>query len=62
MKKLKRWDLDALEKGNWEKWLGAVRYRSEVECTQSTVVGAWGRKINILWNGQWKQFWRNSNA
>ncbi len=21
---------------------------------QNKVIGAWGRKINILWNGQWK--------
>lgn len=22
--------------------------------TQDKVIGAWGRKTNILWNGQWK--------
>ena len=22
--------------------------------TQASVVGAWGRKINIIWMGQWK--------
>ena len=54
MTRLQKWDLDALEKGNWEKWLCTARYRSEVEYTQSSVVGAWGRKINILWLGQWK--------
>ena len=54
MKKLKRWDLDALEKGNWEQWLCIEKYRTRITNTQSAVIGAWGRKINILWSGQWK--------
>ena len=54
MTRFKKWDLDALIKGNWEKWLCTERYRSKVEYTQSAVLGAWGRKTNLLWLGAWK--------
>ena len=54
MSKLKKWDLNAVFKGNWEKWLSIERYRTGITTTQSSVIGAWGRKRNILWLGTWK--------
>ncbi len=54
MDRLKKWDLNALAKGNWDKWLSVHMYRTEVKGTQKTVIGAWGRKRNILWMGSWK--------
>ena len=52
--RLKKWDLDAVIKGNWEQWLSVGRYREEGIRTQIAVVGAWGRKTNLLWLGRWK--------
>ncbi len=54
MSKLKQWDMKALLRGNWEKSLSVVAYRTEKFSTQIRVVGAWGRKINLIWLGQWK--------
>ena len=32
---------------------GKMKIYKELE-TQASVVGAWGRKTNIIWMGQWK--------
>lgn len=54
MGKLRKWDQKVLALGNGVQWLSLARYRTEGEGTQPRVLGAWGRKINLLWLGQWK--------
>lgn len=54
MSKLKQWDQKVLALGNGVQWLSLDRYRGEGEDTQKRVLGAWGRKINLLWLGAWK--------
>tara|TARA_B100000214_G_C23973842_1_gene631617 strand:+ start:5937 stop:6116 length:180 start_codon:yes stop_codon:yes gene_type:complete len=55
MTKLKKWDHRVLSKGNgikWEShrsWFGFFAGK-----TQFNVVGAWGRKVNLLFSGRWK--------
>ncbi len=54
MSKLKQWDRKVLALGNGVQWLSLVRYRTEGKGHQPRVLGAWGRKRNILWLGAWK--------
>ena len=53
--KLKKWDQRVLANGNgivWQTNRSWLRYF--VGETQSDVVGAWGRKANLLFAGRWK--------
>jgi len=56
MTKLKKWDQRVLKKGNGIKWQShrswLYFFRGE---TQLNVVGAWGRKANLLFAGRWKE-------
>ena len=53
--KLKQWDQRVLKQGNGIKW---QNHRSWFgffsKETQLNVVGAWGRKANLLKSGRWK--------
>jgi len=56
MGNLKKWDQRVLRQGNGEKW-ESHRSWFGFFCgrTQKAVIGAWGRKINLLWCGNWKE-------
>jgi hypothetical protein len=54
MNRLERWDRKVLLLGNGVQWLSLAKYRKEKNGTQTKAIGAWGRKINILWLGVWK--------
>ena len=54
MTRLQQWDRTVLLLGNGTQWLSSFRYRTENFCTQKKVIGAWGRKRNLLWLGAWK--------
>ena len=54
LSRLKKWDQKVLTLGNGVKWLNLARYRGRDIKTQGGVLNAWGRKINLLWLGQWK--------
>jgi len=54
MSKLEQWDQKVLALGNGVQWLSLVQYRTEGKGTQKKVIGAWGRKRNIIWLGAWK--------
>ena len=53
--KLKKWDQRVLKNGNGMKW---ESHRSWFGFfagnTQLNVIGAWGRKANLLFTGRWK--------
>ena len=53
--KLKQWDQRVLKNGNGIKW---QNFRSWfgffAGTTQLNVIGAWGRKANLLKSGRWK--------
>jgi len=52
--KLKKWDQKVLRLGNGVQWLNLAKYRRDNIKTQGGVLNAWGRKINLLWLGQWE--------
>jgi hypothetical protein len=54
MTRLQKWDRKVLLLGNGVQWLSLFRYRKKISDTQKTVIGAWGRKRNIIWMGSWK--------
>tara|TARA_R100000655_G_C2944668_1_gene186280 strand:- start:458 stop:640 length:183 start_codon:yes stop_codon:yes gene_type:complete len=56
MNKLKKWDQRVLENGNGIKWQSNRSWFGFfVGITQFSVIGAWGRKANLLWLGTWKE-------
>ena len=53
--KLKKWDQRVLQFGNGIKWQhGRSWFGFFSGGTQLNVVGAWGRKANLLKSGRWK--------
>ncbi len=54
MTRLQKWDQKVLLLGNGIQWLSLFRYRKKLSFSQTTVIGAWGRKRNIIWMGSWK--------
>lgn len=56
MAKLKKWDQRVLANGNGVKWqCHRSWFGFFVGSTQSDVLGAWGRKRNLIWMGTWKE-------
>tara|TARA_R100000458_G_C8273001_1_gene247821 strand:- start:2570 stop:2755 length:186 start_codon:yes stop_codon:yes gene_type:complete len=52
---LKNWDRDVIANGNKEKWRSSRSWFGISELrTLYKVVGAWGRKRNLLKSGSWK--------
>ena len=54
MSRLKKWDQRVLAHGNQSKWTNHCWFGVWFGVTQSDVIGAWRRKINLLWLGCWK--------
>ena len=55
MQKLKKWDQRVLANGNGVKWQSHRSWFGFFSRqTQEDVLGAWGRKRNLLKSGSWK--------
>ncbi len=55
MTKNKKWDQRVLANGNRQEWVtGSIWFGVSSMKTLVLVVGAWGRKANLLFTGRWK--------
>ena len=55
MKSFKKWDMQVIAEGNREKWRSSRSWFGvSLLRTLYKVVGAWGRKRNLLKAGVWK--------